>query len=223
MFKIHRTSVFRTWLNFMYYQFKEMDLFLTNDIIDMYMPEDFKSKFPNTRIAFDATEVKINKPSNLADQRATWSYYKNSNMVKVMVGISPRGVVTYISPVYGGSCSDRQIIEISDLLKKKRLTSGDAIMTDRRILVQDLFANQNVKVNTPTPMRRIYQFQGATAINERKIYSKRIHVERIIGLAKTYKILQGEHDRHKTHLVGRIIYVCFIFCNFTKNIVSQSA
>uniref|UniRef100_A0A0K2V3N6 Uncharacterized protein n=2 Tax=Lepeophtheirus salmonis TaxID=72036 RepID=A0A0K2V3N6_LEPSM len=47
------------------------------------MPDNFKSKFPNTRMILDATVVKINKPRNIAVHRAMWSSYKNSNTVKV--------------------------------------------------------------------------------------------------------------------------------------------
>uniref|UniRef100_A0A0K2TJR9 Uncharacterized protein n=1 Tax=Lepeophtheirus salmonis TaxID=72036 RepID=A0A0K2TJR9_LEPSM len=61
MFKMHRTSfgkVFRTWLNFIYYQFKEIDLFLPNPIIDLYILEDFKSKFSNTIMILDLINFK---------------------------------------------------------------------------------------------------------------------------------------------------------------------
>jgi hypothetical protein len=42
---------------------------------------------------------------------------------------SVRGVVTYISPSYGGSCSDRQIIEILPLLRGM-FSAGDKIMAE---------------------------------------------------------------------------------------------
>ena len=76
----------------------------------------------------------MQKPSNVADQRSTWSSYKNSNTLKAMVGISPRGVTTYVSDAYGGSASDRQIIEASSELLDGRFESGDSIMADRGIL-----------------------------------------------------------------------------------------
>jgi hypothetical protein len=43
--------IFTTWLNFLYYQFKEIDLFLPKDIVKQYMPDDFDSKYPETRDA----------------------------------------------------------------------------------------------------------------------------------------------------------------------------
>lgn len=48
-------------------------------------------------------------------QQATWSTYKNKNTTKILVGASPGGLVTYVSEAYGGSASDRAIVERSDL------------------------------------------------------------------------------------------------------------
>jgi hypothetical protein len=214
--------VFNTWLNFLYFQFKEIELFRPKAIVDMFCPEDFKKKFPNTRIILDATEIRIQKPSKVKDQRSTWSSYKNGNTLKTMVGCSPRGVVTYLSKAYGGSASDRQIIENSELLDG-RFNSGDSIMADRGILVQDLFAGQNVNVNTPTTMRGRNQLPAETVVKDRRIASKRVHVERVIGLAKTYKILQNELDHSRTPVGGRILCVCFVLSNFRSNIVPKYA
>jgi hypothetical protein len=62
------------------------DLFLPKDVVQQHMPDDFKRKFPDTRMILDATEVRIQKPSKVDDQRATWSSYKNNNTLKTMVG-----------------------------------------------------------------------------------------------------------------------------------------
>jgi hypothetical protein len=97
------------------------------------MPEDFGRKFPKTRIVLVATEIKIQKPSKVKDQRCTWSSYKNNNTLKTMVVISPHAVTTYVSPAVGASASDRQIIENSDLLDGK-FSAGDSLMDDRGIL-----------------------------------------------------------------------------------------
>ncbi len=108
--------VFSTWLAFMYYQFKELNLVVSSDVVKEHMLEDFGQKFPRMRTIFDASEIKIQKPSNASDQWSTWSSYKNLNTLKIMVGVSPRGLLTYVSPAFGSSASDCQIIESSELL-----------------------------------------------------------------------------------------------------------
>jgi hypothetical protein len=91
---------------------------------------------------------------------------------------------------YGGSVSDRQIIEDSNILDNSMFDSGDSIMADRGIMVQDLFANQNVCVNTPTMLKGKSQLEPEEIIRDRRIASKRIHIERVIGLSKAFTILR---------------------------------
>ena len=138
-----------------------------------------------------------------------------------MVGITPKGTVSYISPSYGGSASDRQIIERSTILKDNLLERGESIMADRGIMVQDLFARQGVQVNTPHMLKGKSQLEPEVVVADRRVASKRVHVERVIGLGKTFKILQGELDHNKTPIGGRIIFVCNILSNFRRNIVPR--
>ncbi len=215
------SQTFLTWLNFMYFTFKELNIWPEKEIVETFMPFDFKEKFPSTRVILDATEIPIQKPSKVSAQSSTWSSYKNRNTVKCMIGITPKGLVSHISKAFGGSASDRQIIENSDLLDEKKFEKKDSIMADRGIMVQDLFASKDVFVNTPTTMRGKNQLEPKTVIKDRRISSKRVHVERIIGLAKTFKILKHELNHSYTKIAGRIVFVCFVLVNFRPNIVSK--
>ena len=80
--------------------------------------------------------------------------------------------------------------------------SNDSIMADRGIMVQDLFSGQNVHVNTPTTMRGKNQLPSATVVEDCRIANKRVHVERVIGLAKTFKILKKQLQPSRTPLGG---------------------
>ena len=51
------SSVFYTWLQFVYYQLQELVKFIPKEVIDQHMPKDFKAKYPSTRVILDATEV----------------------------------------------------------------------------------------------------------------------------------------------------------------------
>jgi hypothetical protein len=70
-------------------------------------------------------------------------------------------------------------------------------------------------------MRGKNQLEPETVIQDRRIASKRVHVERVIGLAKTYKILAADLEHSKMPMGGRIVFVCIVLCNFRKNIVPQ--
>ena len=62
-----------------------------------------------------------------------------------------------------------------------------------------------------------------TVLRDRKISSKRVHIERLIGLAKTFKILKGPLNSTETKLASEIAYVCLTLCNFRKCIVPKHA
>ncbi|XP_062614575.1 uncharacterized protein LOC134276331 [Saccostrea cucullata] len=199
------------WINFMYFQLKELDIWPSREIIDKHMPEDFSKKFPSTRVILDATEIPFQKTSDVIAQSVTWSGYKHRNTLKTMIGCTPRGAVSFISDAFGGSASDRQIIECSDITKPEsnRFLPKDSIMADRGIMVQDLFAPMDVFVNTPTMLKGKSQLEPKDVVKDRRIASKRIHVERIIGLSKRYKILSSPLPSSKCILASRIVFVCF--------------
>ena len=223
-FGVSKTTVcqiFKTWLNFLFYQLKELDIWPTRESIDLHMPKEFKKQFPQTRVIVDGTEIPIQKPSNISDQCATWSSYKNRNTLKCLIGISPKGLVTYVSEAYGGSASDRQIFERSSLMKdKSMLQQGDSVMADRGFVVQDLLATRDIFVNMPTFLKGVSQLPASTVVKDRRIANKRVHVERVIGLAKTFRILKRELNSSYTPLGGRILFVCFVISNFRQSIVS---
>ena len=95
------------WINFLYFQLKDLDIWPSRDIIDKNMPEDFLKKFPTTRVILDATEIPIHKPSYVNAQSITWSGYKHHSTLKTMIGCTPREAVSFISDSFGGSVSDR--------------------------------------------------------------------------------------------------------------------
>ena len=227
LFKISPKTVCKIitcWVNFMYNQLKELNLWPSQKAVHQHMPKSFRKAFPTTRVILDATECPVEKSSNIALQSTTFSSYKNCNTVKTMIGCTPRGAVCFVSDSYGGSTSDRQIIERSPLCNKSDMfTSGDSIMADRGIMVQDLFAAKDVKVNTPHMLRGKSQLEPDEVIYDRRVASKRIHVERVIGLAKTFKILQNKMCVKKIPDAGKIIFVCFVINNFRNCIVGPFA
>lgn len=214
-------NVFVTWINFCYCQWQEINWWPERRLVQHYCPADFKRKFPTTRVVVDATEVRVKQPSNPQPQRASFSTYKHSNTVKVLVGVTPGGLTSYILDAYGGSTSDRQIVERSPLT---RLTEpGDSIMADKGFNVQDIFASRDVHINIPAFFKQKNRLASTTLQNDRKIASKRVHVERIIGMAKVFTICQHRLNILETKLATQIITVCFYLCNFRKTVVSRFA
>ncbi|KAJ8981460.1 hypothetical protein NQ317_000136 [Molorchus minor] len=97
--------------------------------IQKNMPICFKG-FESTRIILDCTEIIIQKPKCLCCRIRCYSQYKSNNTIKFMTGVSPGGLITYVSKCYGGRTSDKAIFEQSGLIKQLEM-SKDAIMVDK--------------------------------------------------------------------------------------------
>ena len=67
------------------------------------------------------------------------------------------------------------------------------------------------------------RISGKIISSDRKVSSKRVHIERIIGLGKTYKILTNSLKSTETKLSSHIAYCCFMLCNFRTCIVPKDA
>ena len=93
-----------------------------------------------------------------------------------MVGIVPKGGISFVSTLYGGSISDKQLAQKSGLIEK--LEYGDAIMADRGFNIQEMLAYKGVKVNIPPFMNESGQFDESELLETRRIASLRIYVER---------------------------------------------
>ena len=150
------------------------------------MPSQFKHQYPNTCIIIDATEVYIQWPSDPHAQQLTFSSYKNHNTAKALAGITPSGAFSFISPLYGGSISDRELFLRSGLLDK--LEVGNAIMADKGFNIADLLESKGVTLNIPL-RKNAEQFDDTELVETRRIASLRIHIERAFSRVKAFKAL----------------------------------
>ena len=73
-------------------------------------PSSF-SMFTSCRIVIDCTDIEIAAPSLMSQQNATYSNYRGMNSFKVIVGVAPNAVITYVSKLYPGSISDKEIVK----------------------------------------------------------------------------------------------------------------
>lgn len=210
------SRIFNTWISFIYFKFKEVPLWPTREAIDQFMPTCFRSMYPTTRCIIDATEIFIEMPANPSAQQLTFSNYKNHNTLKALIGITPSGVVSFISDLYGGNISDKKLTQLSGLLDL--LESGDAIMADRGFTIDDILP-PGVTLNVPPRMNDSGQLTESERTTTRRIASVRIHVERAMERIKNYQILHNiPNSMHNK--INQIFFVCAVLTNFLPPLVT---
>ncbi|XP_065890698.1 uncharacterized protein [Dysidea avara] len=190
-FDVSQATVSRitnTWINLMFHTLKSIEKFPPWHVVKKYMPDSFKKEYPNTRIIIDATEFAVERPSSLLSQACTFSAYKNKNTIKVLIGVTPSGAISFVSEAYEGSISDRKLVEVSGLLDK--LEPGDEVMADKGFTIHDLLIPRGVRLNIPPFLQGKVQMTPNDVFLTKKIAHLRVHVERSIGRVKEFKILQ---------------------------------
>ncbi|KAG5273005.1 hypothetical protein AALO_G00171710 [Alosa alosa] len=137
-FRIHSSTASRiitTWTHFLYHLLGSIRLWIPPEEVKAHLPPDF-SFFPDTQVVLDCTEIYCQTPSSLLLQSEVYSTYKSHTTFKAMIGIAPHGAITFVSPLYAGSMSDREIFRLSGITKL--LTPEMAIMVDKGFLVDNL-------------------------------------------------------------------------------------
>ena len=91
------SSIVLKWIN-MFVRLRPLIMWPGREEIISTTPVSFRQYF-KTKVAviIDCFEIFINKPTNLKAGNAAWSQYKHHNIIKFLIGISPQGVITFIS------------------------------------------------------------------------------------------------------------------------------
>ncbi|GFW95020.1 THAP domain-containing protein 3 [Trichonephila clavipes] len=131
----------------LYEKLKLQDVFPSKDQVIRYMPPPFRMYCKNVRIIVDCTEIEVQKPSSPMEQQMTFSRYKNANTFKGMIGITPNGAISFISELFTGSISDKEVFIRSKLMD--RLEPNDVVMADKGFLIANELEKIGCKLYRP--------------------------------------------------------------------------
>ncbi|XP_063418869.1 uncharacterized protein LOC134701663 [Mytilus trossulus] len=212
IFRVSESTVSRimnTWINFLYDHCLTLIAWPTREQIMRNLPKLFTGH-PDTRIVVDCTEFYIDKPTSLKAQWLTWSEYKHSNTFKVLIGVAPNGMVTFVSRLWGGNVSDRHISQQDGFLPK--LSPGDVVMADKGFTIEDLLP-ADIGLNVPPRVSTKRQMSSKDFFKTTNIASARIVVEMKMEQIKNFNILNSGIPLSEAHLSEQIVLICTALTN----------
>ena len=90
------------------------------EVQEISKPNCFKKNcFKNLRAIIDCTEFYAAKPGKPSSQRSMYSQYKSSNTFKLLIALSPILHFNFVSKLYSGRISDKEIVNVSGFLERK--------------------------------------------------------------------------------------------------------
>ena len=114
----------------------------------------------------------------------------------------PGGAVTFISQLYTGSISDREIVRRSGFLNLP-FDDKDSIMADKGFTIQDLLP-LGVSLNLPPFLEASSQMAAEDVVKTQELASLRIRVERAINKIKNFHMWDRVIPLHQMGIVNQM-------------------
>ncbi|XP_057310068.1 uncharacterized protein LOC130648066 [Hydractinia symbiolongicarpus] len=212
------SKIFRTWIQPLALLLRNFIVWPDKDAMRSNLPSSFKS-FKNCISIIDCTEIFIERPINLTARAQTYSNYKNHNTIKYLIEITPTGTVSFLSAGWGGRASDKTITINSGFLDL--VTHGDCVLADRGFLVEEELATRGAVLRIPAFTRGKKQLTARDVDISRQIAHVRIHVERVIGRLKKFKILSSIIPITQVDLTDEIMISVCGLVNLNPSVVTK--
>ena len=227
-FGVHTSTcsrLFATTISAMYRQLFHLVSWPDRDVLRRTLPMSFVKHSPHCTVIIDCFEIFIDRPVNMLARAQTYSSYKKHNTAKYLIGISPQGTIVFISTGWGGRASDKWITENSGILDN--ILPGDVILADRGFDLQDIVSTYCARISVPAFTKGQNQLSAIAVEQTRRLANVRIHVERVIGLARRkYHILQATQsissimpEEGSLSLLDKVVHVCCALCNLCESVV----
>ncbi|KAM7302212.1 uncharacterized protein ISCGN_017729 [Ixodes scapularis] len=184
------------------------------------MPTCFE-KFSHVRIVLDCTEIPVGRPKCLKCRISTYSHYKKGHTVKFMIGVSPGGLITYLSSGYGGRASDKVIFDQSGLVDKL-LPGIDHIMVDKGFLIDATCESRLIAVVRPPFLHAKKQLTKAEALATKHIAAARVHVERVIQRIKLLKMVSQKMPWNMVPLADDMLSIACGLANLSPSVLADN-
>ena len=114
-FNVCKTTVsvvFNTWIHFMRIELEPLIWLPRKEILHQYLPKIFMELYPRAVLIIDVVEIRVESPSSLDMQSVCYSSDKGTTTMKGLVGLSPTGALGFLSELYTGSISDKELTNV---------------------------------------------------------------------------------------------------------------
>ena len=128
------------------------------------------------------------------------------------------GTITFVSKLYTGNISDKNIVSKSGFLHL--IKPEDNVVADCGFLIRDLLAIRGATLNIP-PFSHGKQLSMHATTLTRRIARARIVVERAIGRLKEFQMLQGNIPMNTLSTIDAAINVAACLSNMQPCLCSD--
>ena len=174
------------------------------------------SKFSQLHSIAYAIEIFLQTPKNQAAQQITWSNYKHHNTAKVLITISPNGLIVFAFEAYGGSISDKKLTIYSCYLNLVEIYSE--IMVDKGFNIKEECAARFIDVHVPPGNCGQSQMLPKDIKKTNDIAKSHILVEQVIRRFKTFNLIAKELPISLVNNLDDIIVICAALTNLQSPI-----
>lgn len=208
------SSVFTTWIKLMRKELSWLIIWPTRQDTRKSLPECFKKWFPKVRCIIDCTEFFIETPSSLDVQAMCWSEYKHHCTIKVLISITPTGLISFVSDCYGGRASDKFIVQNSGFYNF--IEPYDQVMADRGFKIKEDLLQHQASLSIPPSKQGTLPMTTGDVQETSRIANVRIFVEKAIARVKWFNILSNELEITCLSLCDDIVVTCCALCNLLE-------
>ena len=133
--------------------------------------------------------------------------------MKIIVGQTPQGAVSYVSRAFLGKITDNALLECS-LFVSGMLEAYTDILGDKGFNNFSILAAKGIGLHIPPKNRKGYEFTLKNANDTRLFANKRIHIERVMSRIKAFSWLKRDIPSSQWDLISDAVAVIAHLCNF---------
>ncbi|XP_015903472.1 uncharacterized protein [Parasteatoda tepidariorum] len=220
LFKIGQPSTSRILSNvssFMYNRIRPIKIWPSREQINRKSSPIFFRHYPNCRVILETVELQIQRPTSVQTQRLTFSTKKNTYTIKGLVGKTPTGGISFISDVWPGSISERDLFLKSGILDC--LEKNDLVIADKSFDIREELEEKGCFLCTPKFLTDRISFSHEEQLLYPNATHHRIHYDLATSKFNKFKFFDGQISTMTFDIVNEYFYIIGFLINFGKPLI----